>query len=97
MDKVISVIIVDDHPLVLNGFEFILKNSADIVLLGTFTSSADALAFLQTQPVDIALVDINMPGMNGIDTTSIIKKDYPNTHVIAISNLNEGSIALRML
>ncbi len=97
MDKVISVIIVDDHPLVLNGFEFILKNSADIILLGTFTSSADALAFLQTQPVDIALVDINMPGMNGIDTTSIIKKDHPNTQVIAISNLNEGSIALRML
>lgn len=97
MDKVISVIIVDDHPLVLNGFEFILKNSADIVLLGTFTSSSDALAFLQTQSVDIVLVDINMPGMNGIDTTAIIKKDFPNTQVIAISNLNEGSIALRML
>jgi len=65
--------------------------------MGTFTCAADALDFLRTRPVDIVLVDINMPGMNGIDTTVIIKKEFPNTQIIAISNLNEGSIALRML
>lgn len=97
MDKVISVIIIDDHPLVLNGFEFILKNTPDIALKNTFTSAADALGFLQTERVDVVLVDINMPGMNGIDTTEIIRKNYPGTQVIAISNLNEGSIARRML
>lgn len=97
MDKIISVIIIDDHPLVLNGFEFILKNTTEIVLKGTFTRAEDALEFLNKQPIDVVLVDINMPGMNGIDTTAVIKKDYPNTQIIAISNLNEGSIALRML
>ena len=93
----ISVIIIDDHPLVLNGFEFILKNTSTIVLRGSFSSAKEAFEFLATEDVDVVLMDINMPDMNGIDATEIIIKKYPNTQVIAISNLNEGSIALRML
>src|SRR5690606_2904086 len=93
----ISVIIIDDHPLVLNGFEFILKNTSTIVLRGSFSSAKDAFEFLTTEAVDVVLMDINMPEMNGIDATEFIKKNYPDTRVIAISNLNEGSIAVRML
>ncbi|TJZ54742.1 response regulator transcription factor [Sphingobacterium olei] len=93
----ISVIIIDDHPLVLNGFEFILKNTSTIELRGSFSNAKDAFDFLAIETVDVILVDINMPDMNGIDATEIIKKEYPGTQVIAISNLNEGSIALRML
>jgi DNA-binding NarL/FixJ family response regulator len=93
----ISVIIVDDHPLVLNGFEFILKNTSTIVLRGSFNNAKDAFDFLATEAVDVILMDINMPGMNGIETTEIIKKQCPDTQIIAISNHNEGSIALRML
>lgn len=97
MNNKISVIIIDDHPLVLSGFEFILNNSSEMVLKGTFACAEDALDFLRNAGVDVALVDINLPGMNGIDTMTIINKEYPDTKVIAISNLNEGSIALRML
>lgn len=93
----ISVIIVDDHPLVLNGFEFILKNTSTIVLRGSFNNAKDAFDFLSTEAVDVILMDINMPDMNGIEATEIIKKQCPDTKIIAISNHNEGSIALRML
>lgn len=97
MTNMISVIIVDDHPLVLNGFEFILKNTSTIRLLASFTNARDALSFLTQERVDVALLDINMPDINGIDATEVIKKKHPETLVIAISNLNEGSIASRML
>lgn len=93
----ISVIIIDDHPLVLNGFEFILNNHSDIKLLDTFTKAEDALKFLETNKVDVVLVDINMPGMNGIDATLAVKKNQSKVQIIAISNISEGSIVQRML
>ena len=98
MDKVISVIIVDDHPLVLNGFEFILKRRPNVLMLsGAFPRACEALRFLQSKHIDVVLIDINMPDMNGIAATEQIRKKWPLTRVIAISNLNEGSIALRMM
>ncbi|MBE8714426.1 response regulator transcription factor [Sphingobacterium hungaricum] len=97
MDKIISVLIVDDHPLVLSGFEFILKNRSSISLRGSFTRAQEAVDFLKNNAIDVILMDINMPDINGIDATELIKKQYPQTKIIAISNLNEGSIAMRML
>lgn len=96
-DKVISIIIVDDHPLVLSGFEFILKDTDSISLKGSFTRAQEAVDFLKNNVIDVVLMDINMPEISGIDATEYIKKQYPETKVIAISNLNEGSIAMRML
>ena len=93
----ISVIIIDDHPLVLNGFEFILRDHQDIQLLHTFSNAVDALKFLEVNKVDVVLADINMPDMNGIDATLAVKKGHPDTHIIAISNISEGSIVQRML
>jgi len=93
----ISVIIVDDHPLVLRGFEFILRNCADIRLEGSFATATEALAFLTSSSVDVVLMDINLPDMNGIDATEQLKKKWPAIHVVAISNLNEASVARRML
>ncbi|MGV3704799.1 MAG: response regulator [Arcticibacter sp.] len=97
MDKMISVIIIDDHPLVLNGFEFIFNNHPEIKLLDTFTNAEDTLIFLDTNKVDVVLADINMPGMNGIDATLAIKRLHPETQIIAISNISESSIVQRML
>lgn len=97
MDSAISVIIVDDHPLVLSGFEFILRHNDNIQLSGCFTSAKDALGFLTETSVDVVLMDINLPDINGIDATQTLKKKWPSTHVVAISNLNEASVAKRML
>lgn len=93
----ISVIIVDDHPLVLNGLEFILQNNSAINLKKSFTSASAALDYLGSELVDVVLMDINMPDMNGIDATIAIKKINPLIQVVAVSNLNEASVANRML
>lgn len=89
MNNRISVIIIDDHQLVLNGFEFILNNHVDIKLVNTFTR-ADALTLLETNKFDVVLANINMPRINGIDDTLSIKKNQSKTRVNAISNISEG-------
>ncbi len=91
------MIIVDDHPLVLNGFAFILQNQMHIDLKGSFTSAVAAIDYIKSTAVDLVLMDINMPDMNGIDATLAIKKINPRIHIVAISNLNEASVARRML
>ncbi len=97
MKNNISVIIIDDHPIVLQGFSHILQGEDQISLLASFTSAEEGLAFLQAQETDVVLLDINMPDMNGIDACQRISKEHPSCKVIAISNNNENSIIQRML
>lgn len=97
MNNVIRIIIVDDHPLVLSGLAFIVSQVDSMVLEQTFTQAEPALAFVKQQEVDVVLLDIHMPGINGITACEEIKKIRPECHVIALSNSNEGSIIARML
>lgn len=95
--KPIRVIVVDDHPIVLQGFEYILQDAEQIELVGKFSDAGSMLNYLQNNGVDVVLLDINLPDSNGIDECSRIKELHENTIVIAISNINEYSIIQRML
>ena len=97
MKNNISVIIIDDHPIVLQGFFHILQNEEKISLLSSFTSALEGISYMTTRPVDVVLLDINMPEMNGIEACERINKNFPQCKVIAISNNNENSIIQRML
>lgn len=97
MAEHIQVIVVDDHPLVLRGFEYILTGAPGIQLCNSFSDAREAIAFLDKTPVDVVLLDINMPHMDGFEAIQMIQKRHPDTRVIAISNLNEASVATRML
>ena len=93
----IKIIIVDDHPVVLEGFSFMLQQMPDIFLKAKFADAESAIAYIEEEVVDIVLLDINLPDKNGIDACLIIKKNHPTLHIIAISNINEYSIIQRML
>lgn len=95
--NVLNVVIIDDHPVVLQGFSFMLQNIPGIRLAETFTDADAGLAYVGQEAVDIVLLDINMPGKNGIDVCSEIQQLNPDCKVIAISNINEHSIIQRML
>lgn len=95
--NVLNVIIIDDHPVVLQGFSFMLQDIAGIRLAGTFNDAYTGLVYIEQEAVDIVLLDINMPGKNGIDACAEIHQLNPNCKVIAISNINEHSIIQRML
>ena len=96
-ERVIKVIIVDDHPVVVQGFEYMLQGVEGIQLAGKFSDAASMFDYLQYNLADIVLLDINLPDKNGIDACAEIKQLNPGIQVIAISNINEYSIIRRML
>ena len=95
--ETIKVIIVDDHPVVLQGFAFMLQEVDGIELVGKFSNAESMLGFIQHNAADIVLLDINLPDKNGIDACLDIKSMNSAIKVIAISNINEYSIIRRML
>lgn len=93
----VKLIVVDDHPVVQQGFTFMFQKVNDMVLLANFSTAESALHFLETHTVDVILLDINLPDRNGIEVCAELVGKYPTIKVLAISNSNEFSIISRML
>lgn len=85
----IRLIIIDDHPVIREGIKLILTNESDIELVAVVENGLDLLKTLETIETDVILMDINMPGMNGIDATQCVKKNYPNIKVLCYSQYDE--------
>ncbi|MEP6464675.1 MAG: response regulator transcription factor [Parafilimonas sp.] len=96
-NKVIRLIIIDDHPLVHEGLQHILQQHADIEVLASCITATEALTFLQEQFADLILLDINLPDINGIDLCKTIKKLYPHIKILALSNHNERLMITKIL
>jgi DNA-binding NarL/FixJ family response regulator len=96
-NSTVSVIIIDDHPVVLEGFNSLLRNIEGIGITGCFTSAGEGLAHLAKYPVDILLLDIDLPDRNGIELCALIRKQHPATRIIIISNHSERGMITRLL
>jgi NarL family two-component system response regulator LiaR len=84
--KIIEVIIVDDHPIVRYGLKTVLFTFDDISVIGEAGNGLNAVALCaETQP-DVILMDIVMPGMNGVETTRVILERYPQIKVIVLTS-----------
>jgi len=95
--KKINILIVDDHPMVLEGMKALLSNFDYITVSGTATNAYDAMAMLKAQPVDIVIVDINLPEVSGIELTAKIKKEFPAIKILAMSTFKERSYISQMI
>jgi len=93
----IKVLIVDDHPLVIEGLKSLLSVNRDIKVLESCNNGKEALDFLEENQVDIVLLDINLPDMNGIDVCELITAKYKNVSVIGLSTYGERSIINQMI
>lgn len=96
-DKSARLAIVDDHLIVLEGLQQLLQDAVNISVTGSFTTGMAFLDFLKKHTVDIVLLDISLPDINGIDLCLEIKKLSPPTIVLALSNHSERSMVLQML
>ena len=81
----IRVCIVDDHPMVTEGIQAILESYEDISVVGTLTNGKDAVEQVQALAPDVMLLDLNMPGINGLNATEIILEERPETLILILS------------
>jgi len=92
----IQLLIVDDHKVLLDGFTSLFKEQEDITVVATANDGYETLQKLQEHTVDIVLLDINMPKLNGVETCKLISKQYPHTKVIALSMYKQTSYVNKM-
>ncbi len=88
----IRVMVVDDHAVVRSGIEYSLLSLDDIELVGSAGSGAEALSLCEQVRPDVVLMDMVMPGMDGVAATRAIRERYPNTRVIALTSFQEGGL-----
>ncbi|MBV4360489.1 response regulator [Pinibacter aurantiacus] len=93
----ISIFIVDDHYMVIEGIRSLFQHEKNVVWLGHATNAASCLAFLKQQLPDIILLDINLPDKSGIDLCKEIKTLYPTVCVIGLSTFNQQSFIEKMM
>lgn len=93
----IKIAITDDHTMVLQGIQTMLKNIEEITVVGSYGNGSETLNHIQKDQPDILLLDINLPDINGIELCKQLKKANKNLKVIAISNYDEVSFVKRML
>ncbi len=89
MSNPISIIIVDDHEVVRNGIRAYLETQSVFNVVGEAASGKDAIALVSELLPDVVLMDLIMPGMDGIETTRQIKRISPRTQVVVLTSYHE--------
>jgi len=97
MSTRIRLIMVEDHKLVREGFSALLAEESDLEMVGTGENGLEGLRLLNLFDVDLALVDIDMPEMNGIEFTKTAKKDFPDLKVIILTMHEEPSMMQELI
>lgn len=83
--RIIKVFLVDDHPLVLQGIKAVIETYNHIEVVGSAQSASEALEMAARVMPDVVLMDINMPGMNGLDAIELFKEEQPKARLLMLS------------
>jgi DNA-binding NarL/FixJ family response regulator len=95
--KKIRVLAVDDHPLLREGIAAVLDGEEDIELVAEATSGQEAIAHFRLHRPDVTLMDLQMPGMNGIDAILAIRSEFSSARFIVLTTYQGDVQALRAL
>jgi DNA-binding NarL/FixJ family response regulator len=95
--KPIRVLLAEDHTLVRAGFQALLRDLPGIQVIAEAGDGREALRLVETQRPDVVLMDITMPGLNGIEATARMVSDFPEVGVIILSMHADEEYVLRAL
>ncbi|WP_257670706.1 response regulator [Parapedobacter tibetensis] len=93
----VNVIVIDDHPIIMDGLKNLFDSHADIHPTGFFSNGHSVLEQLGEIDVDVALLDINLPDVNGINLCKEIKEKHPEIAIVALSLHNERPVIRSMI
>lgn len=81
----IHILIVDDHPLFRRGIRWSLESETDLAVVGEAPDGATAINMVDKHTPDIVLLDINMPGMSGIEVARVLKRRHPRLGIVIVT------------
>lgn len=91
-DRTVSVLLVDDHPMMRAAIRAILDLEPDIEIVGEATDGVEAIQLSRQVHPDVILMDVYMPRMDGIESTRCIREFLPNVCVIGMSSASTASL-----
>jgi len=95
--KKIKVLAVDDHPLLREGIAAVIDGEEDIELVAEATNGQEAIDLFRLHRPDVTLMDLQMPGINGIDAILAIRREFANARFIVLTTYQGDVQALRAL
>jgi DNA-binding NarL/FixJ family response regulator len=96
-NKAIRLILVDDHTIIRDGIKALLKDKEDMVVVGEAGNGKELLDLVATTPVDVVMMDVNMPEMDGFETTAYLKEHYEHIKVLVLSMLDHESYISKIM
>jgi NarL family two-component system response regulator LiaR len=97
MDETIRVLIVDDHDMVRSGLSVFLETFDDLELVGEASGGQEAIHLCRKLEPDVVLMDLVMPGMDGVATTEAIYNQFSNIQIIALTSFGDRGLIHRAL
>jgi DNA-binding NarL/FixJ family response regulator len=93
----IKLLIADDHQLLLDGISSLFKDEPGITIVGKASDGYEVIRIAEKEEVDICLLDISMPGMDGIETARLLKEKSPQVKVIILTTYNDREIVEELI
>jgi DNA-binding NarL/FixJ family response regulator len=97
MIEPIKIVIIDDHPMVVEGISMFLSKSEAFNVVATFTKALEVLEFAKNNSIDVIILDVFMPEINGIDLCKIIKQNHPEIVILGMSSQSERSLVMQFI
>jgi two-component system response regulator NreC len=97
MPEKIRVLIADDHSMFREGIRLRLKGESDIEVVGDVSNGNEIIAVVEAVKPHLVLMDITMPGMNGLEATKLLKDRFPDTHVLVLTMHRSEEYLIEML
>ncbi len=93
----LRILLVDDHQIIIDGLKSLLQDNLQIVEISQALTAAEAYALLAAQPIDIALLDINLPDQTGFEVCKTLKQRMPELRIIALTMHSESGYIAKMV